>query len=203
MNMTISVPTTIPLRRRRRLGFVVAFAALLGAVACALAFTVDWNSTSSHSGDVQRVAELQSAGGWSGLADPKTGIPLSAGIVDLPDSVVQLGITPDDRTFDRSASASGSSISATPDDRSFDRRTTRSTSAVLQSAGGWSGLVDPKTGIPLSAGIVGLPDSAVQVGISPDDRPFYRGVSQTVNPYSTLTPEQLARGAAQRLRNAK
>jgi hypothetical protein len=136
----ISAPATIQLERRRRFGLIVALAVLAAGVGCALAFAIDWNSAKSQENSTSRAGVLESAGGWSGLVDPTTGIPLSAGIVGRPTSTMQPGVRPADRSLDR---------------------------GVLQSADGWSGLVDPATGIPLSAGFVGLPTSAVQAGLKP------------------------------------
>jgi hypothetical protein len=136
----ISSPATIQLKRRRRFGLIVALALLAAGVGCALAFAIDWNSTKSQKNSTSRAGVLESAGGWSGLVDPTTGIPVSAGVVGLPTATVQPGVRPADRSFDR---------------------------GVMLSAGGWSGLVDPATGIPLSAGVVGLPTSAVQARLKP------------------------------------
>jgi hypothetical protein len=153
----ISAPATIQLKRRRRFGLIVALVALAAGVTCALAFAVDWNATKSQANSTSRAAVSASAGGWSGLADPATGIPLSAGIVGLPAAV--------------SESAGGWSGLADPATGiPLSAGIVGLPATVSESAGGWSGLADPATGIPLSAGIIGLPTSAVRAGLNPDAR---------------------------------
>jgi hypothetical protein len=85
----ISAPAIIRLKRRRRFGLIVALTVLAAGVACVLAFAVDWNSTKSQGNGTPRGRVLESAGSWSGLVDPATGVPLSAGLVGLPTSAVQ------------------------------------------------------------------------------------------------------------------
>ncbi len=85
----ISAPAAIPLKRRRRFGLIVGLAVLVAAVACALAFAVDWNSTESQGNNQTRAGVFESAGSWSGVVDRASGIPLSAGIVGLPAGVLE------------------------------------------------------------------------------------------------------------------
>src|SRR5438477_621376 len=85
----ITAPATIRLKRRRQIGLIVALAVLAATVAFALAYAMDWSSTTSQGKSTPRAAVLESAGGWSGLVDPTTGVPLSSGFVGLPTAVLE------------------------------------------------------------------------------------------------------------------
>jgi hypothetical protein len=63
MNVTISAPATVQLKRRRRFGLIVALAALAVGVACALVFAVDSNTTKTQKSSTPRAAALQDVQG--------------------------------------------------------------------------------------------------------------------------------------------
>jgi hypothetical protein len=96
MNVT-SAPATLQFERHRRFGLIAALAALAAGVAVALSFKVDWQSTKSQGNTTPRASVLVSTGSWSGLVDPATRIPLSAGLVGVPSSTMQGRLGPQAR----------------------------------------------------------------------------------------------------------